>query len=163
MPQGSTPSGCPALSPTTHCGRIGLRWRSSTGHGFFSPDAEERFASFLHFPVRQRENAPGMLARRYADFLQATRPLLYVLDEPERHLHPRLQREAAAWLDETATDRACVSVATTRSRFRQSLPNACLSFTWRSGGGRSQIDSIRRDQLTALDIVSSQLGLDRGN
>jgi hypothetical protein len=67
--------------------------------------ARQAAASFVHeldlalrgaFKLPRAGEAPHTIAS--LDRSQDLRPPLYVLDEPERHLHARLQRAAAQWL-----------------------------------------------------------------
>ena len=51
------------------------------------------FASGVESPWRDDDASPSV-----TENLAAVRPRLYLLDEPERHLNPRLQRAAAGWL-----------------------------------------------------------------
>jgi AAA domain, putative AbiEii toxin, Type IV TA system len=89
----------------------------------------------------------------------------FIVDEPERHLHPGLQREAARWLSETAADRAAPALLATHSTAFLSLPvqAAGLTYVYCSRDG---LDStVRRfdlAELQDLDRVGAEMGFDRG-
>ena len=60
----------------------------------------------------------------------------FVVDEPERHLHPKLQREAARWLSETSTERAAPALLATHATAFLSLPaknGLTYVYCWRDG------------------------------
>lgn len=102
---------------------------------------------------------------------------VYVIDEPERHLHPRLEREAARWLGSLAgATNARVLLTSHSPRFLSSGLDNTLVYLQPShledpdGLGRAfpsvhqrfvtaHIDAAA---LSALDVVSSEMGFDRG-
>jgi hypothetical protein len=89
---------------------------------------------------------------------------LFVVDEPERHLHPRLQREAARWLSDTAAERAAPALLATHSTAFLSLPvHEGLTYVYCSRDG---LDSTLRRftlaELQDLDKVGEEMGFDRG-
>lgn len=89
---------------------------------------------------------------------------LFVVDEPERHLHPRLQREAARWLSDTAAERAAPALLATHSTAFLSLPvHEGLTYVYCS---RDSLDSTLRRftlaELQDLDKVGEEMGFDRG-
>lgn len=104
------------------------------------------------------DNGTWPAAREY-------RPPLYALDEPERHLHPRLHRAAARWLVDLARRRQCQVVVITHAvpfltlgegvRYVYISPDADVS----SG---STIRAISADELTAMSEIAAELGLNRG-
>ncbi len=90
------------------------------------------------------------------------RPTLVVVDEPERHLHPAAQREAAKWLQDFAARTNTYVVAATHSP-------AMLS----AGGARYvHVERRRNDSVEAIEIdaielrrhfaTNSRLGFDQG-
>jgi hypothetical protein len=91
---------------------------------------------------------------------------LFVVDEPERHLHPGLQREAARWLSDTAAERAAPALLATHSTAFLSLPaTGGLSYLYCSRSvddGTSTIRAFTPAELLDLDQVSAEMGFDRG-
>jgi len=89
---------------------------------------------------------------------------LFVVDEPERHLHPRLQREAARWLSDTAAERAAPLLLATHSTAFLSLPvHEGLSDVYCSRYGLdSTVRRFALAELQDLDRVGAEMGFDRG-
>jgi hypothetical protein len=89
---------------------------------------------------------------------------LFVVDEPERHLHPRLQREAARWLSDTAAERAAPLLLATHSTAFLSLPvHEGLSYVYCSRDGLdSTVRRFALAELQDLDRVGAEMGFDRG-
>lgn len=86
-----------------------------------------------------------------------------VVDEPERHLHPRLQRQAAAWLAQTAQVAGAPLLLATHSPAFLSLPSSDATYV-----SVSRIDDNARavafdpTELTQLDEMAQAMGYDRG-
>ena len=89
---------------------------------------------------------------------------LFVVDEPERHLHPRRQREAARWLADTTSARRVPCLAATHSTAFLSLPGSdSLSYIYveRNAEGL-RLRTFNAGELEALDEAVTVLGFDRG-
>jgi hypothetical protein len=103
--------------------------------------------------------APGI------ELLEPTRSRLYFIDEPEQHLHPRLQREASRWLVEFLRARPSQAIVATHAvPFLDAGgdPGATLLHVSRSDTGRTELVPIVAGSLSALDDAAGELGLDRG-
>lgn len=109
----------------------------------------------------------GRLAARPADDIlsrEARDRRLFVVDEPERHLHPRRQREAARWLAETASDRAAPALLASHSTAFLSLPaTPGLSYVYcsREDAG-STVRQVTAEEIADLNRIGAEMGFDRG-
>jgi AAA domain, putative AbiEii toxin, Type IV TA system len=103
--------------------------------------------------------ASGNLAARVANL----RPPLYIVDEPERHLHPLIQREVAAWLaDAMHTRRSQCVVATHAVPFLNLAGDVSYAYVRRTAKGNSELEAFDPELLTALTQAASELGFNRG-
>lgn len=118
------------------------------------------------------EDAP---VNRLHDIIESAsrRRRLYVLDEPERHLHPSLARQAAAWLrDLSARPYAQVVIATHSPYFLRGGPDTRWAHLrpqsgTPEGGGEdpwrgSTLQPISPPAVTALSALAQELGFDHG-
>lgn len=92
---------------------------------------------------------------------------LYLIDEPEQHLHPRVQRFAADWLASSGTSGASQVVVVTHSAHYLRLPGDVGFAYLRSlpggqAGPHSVIDEVTPELLAASDGMAKELGFDRG-
>ena len=96
---------------------------------------------------------------------------MYVIDEPGRHLHPRLEREAAGWLKTFAKKPATqVVVATHSPRFLRLTRDVVWNFfTPRAGEPAdpsmprpSLITTFRPHEHDAFGSLAAIMGFDRG-
>jgi hypothetical protein len=88
---------------------------------------------------------------------------LLVVDEPERHLHPRLQREAAKWLGELAVRRHAPLLVATHSPAFLSLPRESATYvSVHRTAEVLRISAFDPAALGALDELASEMGFDRG-
>lgn len=84
-------------------------------------------------------------------------------DEPERHLHPRLQREAARWLVDTVHKSSSQVILATHSvPFLNLGPEARYTYVRRQPGELAHVSPIETSELQALTEIALDLGLDRG-
>lgn len=87
---------------------------------------------------------------------------LFVVDEPEQHLHPRLERQAAEWLTSAGQTLGADVLAATHSPAFLSLgAPAGITMVLREAGATALIP-LDADTLEKADLVSSELGLNRG-
>ena len=88
------------------------------------------------------------------------RTCLYVLDEPERHLHPHAQEQAARWLAGRIDRRTSLLLATHALPFL-SLPTDDVEYSLvsRSSDRVTRCESITADVWGALDERTSEAGL----
>ncbi len=90
------------------------------------------------------------------------RPTLVVVDEPERHLHPDAQREAAKWLQDFAARTNTYVVAATHSPAMLSAGGARYVHV-----ERRRDDSVEAIEIDAIElrrhfVTNSRLGFDQG-
>lgn len=85
-----------------------------------------------------------------------------LIDEPERHLHPRLQREAASWLQRLVIDSATPCVAASHSHAFLSLATPASFVHVSRNETQVVVERLDPGQLDALDGVARELGFDRG-
>lgn len=88
---------------------------------------------------------------------------LLIVDEPERHLQPRLQREAARWLGTIASERHAPLVVSTHSPAFLSLPADASTYVsvYRTPDAL-RLEAFDPSMLHSLDELSQQMGYDRG-
>jgi hypothetical protein len=119
----------------------------------------------------QREWVEGVLAERLANAppadwssRAASHHRFFVVDEPERHLHPRRQREAAAWLADTTAEReAPCLVATHATAFLSLPPSDEPSYVYAERKDDDiQLLPFAAGELETLDEAVRALGFDRG-
>jgi len=93
------------------------------------------------------------------------RPPLYALDEPERHLHPGLHRQAARWLADLVRQRRCQAIVITHSvpflNLGSGARYAYVGPDPRQPSG-STIRAVSSDELTAMSEIATEIGLNRG-
>ncbi len=90
------------------------------------------------------------------------KPTLVVVDEPERHLHPAAQREAAKWLQDFAARTNTYVVAATHSPAMLSAGGARYVHV-----ERRRDDSVEAIEIDAIDlrrhfVTNSRMGFDQG-
>jgi AAA domain, putative AbiEii toxin, Type IV TA system len=121
-----------------------FRW-PAVGSQFAAASSELRL--FL-VKVLLRFRSPGRIA--------------YVIDEPEQHLHPRLQRQAAAWLTEIVDERGSqVIVATHSPHFLRSGPQASFTYVHPTSTGSHAL-SFDPLEFDAFGAGAEEMGFDRG-
>jgi hypothetical protein len=92
---------------------------------------------------------------------------LYLIDEPEQHLHPRVQRTAARWLIASGTAGASQALVATHSPHYLRIPGDVVFAYLRSevlagGRRRSTINPLTPELLAASDEIAHDMGFDRG-
>lgn len=98
-----------------------------------------------------------------AERVRGLRPRFYVIDEPERHLHPRLQRIAARWLADTVRERRSQCIVSSHSVPFLSLgPDTRFLYVRPVDGGTSFVGPFDPEQVTALAEIAAEMGLNRG-
>jgi hypothetical protein len=119
------------------------------------------------------ELAGEMQTMRWADaentsgpgraLLEPTRPRLYVIDEPEQHLHPRLQRDAASWLADFVRQRPSQAVIATHAvPFFNLGSESRLVYLRRASGGTTVPQTMTPEALRRISDEARELGLTRG-
>lgn len=87
-------------------------------------------------------------------------PTIYVLDEPERHLHPTAQEEVARWITDRVRDGAGAIIATHAAPFLdlgyESTEYYCIS---RDVGGTTRATRMSEDLLGAIAESAAEMGL----
>ncbi|HYJ09622.1 MAG TPA: AAA family ATPase [Polyangiaceae bacterium] len=84
-----------------------------------------------------------------------------IADEPERHLHPRLQRHAARWLGDLVNEAAAQCVVASHATAFLGVGDTVLNYVRRVGGSVI-VEAIEAGALDALDTVAREVGFDRG-
>lgn len=89
----------------------------------------------------------------------------FLVDEPERHLHPNLQREAALWLRDTIRARQTPCLVATHSTPFLALPTDAdmplYVYIWRDRDDAT-CEPFDAGELQPLDRIAASLGFDRG-
>jgi putative AbiEii toxin of type IV toxin-antitoxin system len=94
--------------------------------------------------------------------LDALRPWVYLIDEPEQHLHPALIRRAARWLANAMRTRGAHAVAVTHSAdFLAEDSGAFLVYVER-GEHQTHYRPFDFATLVATDRIAAEMGFDRG-
>ena len=105
----------------------------------------------------------GRVSQRTATLVTLVRPRLYLIDEPEQHLHPRLQRQAAEWLSRIAQSPGSqVAIATHSVAFLGIASGATYTYLTRAGVAPTLLRPIRPLDLNRLDAAADDLGFNRG-
>jgi hypothetical protein len=87
----------------------------------------------------------------------------FVVDEPERHLHPLLQRAGAAWLARTAAERQAPCLIASHSAPFLGLSGESASYVYVARDGEQITPRpVEPSDLDQLDELSTALGFDRG-
>ena len=90
---------------------------------------------------------------------------LFIVDEPERHLHPNVQREAAAWLKGSTAEQGGLCLLATHGTPFLALPSdqgAPLYVYARRTKKGTTCEAFDADEIQGLDQIVAELGFDRG-
>jgi len=105
----------------------------------------------------------GKLPVRFADpslGAEWLRAPIFLVDEPEQHLHPRAQRDLARWLaDLGRTNRSQTLIITHTVPFIDQADT--IVYVRRDTAGRAKVTASTED-ITALNEIAGDLGLNRG-
>ena len=87
----------------------------------------------------------------------------FLVDEPERHLHPRLQRSAAGWLATTTSERQAPCLLATHSApFLGLAADAANYVLVTRDGDTASLQPVDPGELQQLDEIAKVMGFDRG-
>lgn len=115
-------------------------------------DAHAIMEPLRHFLNEFSTEGPDALAR----------PLLYLIDEPEQHLNPALQRSAARWLHDLVETGTSQIVMATHAHTFLDLRGGVSYVATHRGHRHTVLQSFDPAQLEALDIFATEMGFDRG-
>lgn len=87
---------------------------------------------------------------------------IYVLDEPERHLHPSVARAAAGWLRTLIADGTSQVLLASHAAAFLDYDDAAIVNYARRRGLVNQLDEIDNDELKAVSLIAEEMGFDRG-
>ena len=108
-------------------------------------------------PLRRGGRTPGLLA---LDAELGER--FYVIDEPERHLHPGVQRLTARWLSGLLRRENAQALIATHAPAFMTAPEAAYTYLLRVSGGPAELIPSRPHEFTRQSQEAIELGLDRG-
>ena len=148
-----------------HRWHVAVRLRSrSTGEQFDISVASSGISTWTGFALSEaiRAEEEALAARRPGSG-GAKRPLpttVYVFDEPETHLHPLAQEEAAAWVAERARSGAHVILASHAVPFlRMPMEDVEYLMVTRSSEWKTEVKRITGDLLGEVSASAERLGL----
>lgn len=100
---------------------------------------------------------------RDAGVTEGDPPRYYLIDEPEQHLHPLAQQEAAAWLAQLARDGATI-VLTTHSPAFLNIDHGHVEYiAVTREGGVTRTESVSDDLLGLIDRFGPEFGFSRSD
>jgi hypothetical protein len=86
---------------------------------------------------------------------------LFLVDEPELHLHPRAQQDVANWLRQRSAEHLGVLAATHSSAFLSYPPEQASVIRVYLGETGTRVEVLDADLLGALDALGPEVGLGR--
>lgn len=126
-------------------------------------DAADSFATEVEHVARAAGEAAAGPASDPLDQLGALNVPLFIIDEPEAHLHPAAQREAARWLSaQSGLHPGLFALASHSQAFLALADGAGLTHVSRDASHLVRLRSLDPRQLRALDPEIAELGFDRG-
>jgi hypothetical protein len=87
---------------------------------------------------------------------------IYLVDEPEAHLHPRAVASVAQWLVDLAASASAVVVATHNTTILNAPREIATPVLVVSGSDGTELRTVTGDLSTALECITDELGLSRG-
>lgn len=114
--------------------------------------------TWAQYSIREAMRRLGQTAAAASE--GTPKPTIYVLDEPERHLHPTAQEEVARWIADRARDGAGAIIATHAPPFLE-LPYESTEYycVGRDGEGTTRVTRIGDDLLGAIASSAAEMGL----
>src|SRR4051794_1004507 len=94
--------------------------------------------------------------------LDALRPWIYIIDEPEQHLHPALVRRAARWLANAMRARGAHAVVVTHSADFLAEDSGALLVYVERGDHATLYRPFDFATVVATDRIAAEMGFDRG-
>jgi hypothetical protein len=90
-------------------------------------------------------------------------PALYLVDEPEAHLHPAAVRSVADWLHQLSQQANGVIVATHERAFLEFSPEAATLVLASQEEGGARLTWVSGDRIQALERIRHEMGLSRAD
>lgn len=139
----------------------------ATFYAAVDPEAEpedlEAFAQGVEILGTQLLAMPGAVVRESLAGLINPGTRFFLVDEPEAHLHPAAQREAASWLEAQDEQQAGRFVIASHSpAFLRLSSGVSLVHVSRTSNRSVQLRSIGPGELGAIDPEIAEVGFDRG-
>jgi hypothetical protein len=97
-----------------------------------------------------------------AEFFRAPRYRVYLLDEPEQHLHPALERRAARWLSTAMSQWGAQCIIATHAIAFIDIPGDRNVYELSRTGYETAIAPLDPRTLTPHTPIARAIGLDRG-
>jgi AAA domain, putative AbiEii toxin, Type IV TA system len=121
-------------------------------------------ATYGSLQATTRGQTPRSLAPAITESigLRPTAQAVYLIDEPEQHMHPRLQRRASRWLLDFLRERGAQAIVATHSPAFSELRDGVVLQEVARGGAKAIIQRPRAKALGALDLLTAEMGFDRG-
>jgi energy-coupling factor transporter ATP-binding protein EcfA2 len=130
--------------------------------GLFKQRVESIFASLEDPVAHPPESLAEMATDLAAEWRSGIRTRLYLLDEPEQHLHPSLQRRAAGWLVELMDTWGCQCVLATHALAFIDLPGDIRVYELVREGGEAVARPFDTEGFRPDDQLARAMGFDRG-
>jgi hypothetical protein len=117
------------------------------------------------FAAAATEMEPKMLLRQQRQLLSAALGRLYLIDEPEQHLHALMQRKVAPWLAQLVSKGSAQAMITTHSvpfLTAGSERETCWVYVRRPSDGPTRVETLDAPTLGAFSELELDVGWDRG-
>jgi energy-coupling factor transporter ATP-binding protein EcfA2 len=108
------------------------------------------------------ESYPGFDDPEVAEFFDAPRYRVYLIDEPEQHLHPALERRAARWLSTAMSQWGAQCVIATHAIAFIDIPGDRHLYEISRTGYAAAIAPLDPRAVTPYTPIARAIGLDRG-
>ena len=120
----------------------------------------DRFDATWHSPRGYEDDDDDFTVLQH---VRGPQQRLYIVDEPERHLHPAMQREASDWLKTfTLTPGTQLLLATHSPSFLRLPANAVFTWVERDADHHVILDPKNPYDMECAERYFRELGLDRG-